>query len=67
MSVPNGDGDAKGAGPSRVAGNSTVLQSGGGGIGIDVNGIEVNVQMTKYGTSVMIRDYGGVTPVGWGR
>ncbi|KFY75790.1 hypothetical protein V499_04249 [Pseudogymnoascus sp. VKM F-103] len=56
VDVRNGDGDAKGAGSSRVAGNSTVLQSGGGGgIGITANGIEINVQTTKEGTSVTIK------------
>ncbi|OBT75768.1 hypothetical protein VF21_05550 [Pseudogymnoascus sp. 05NY08] len=58
--VHNGDGDAKGANSSRVAGNSTVLQSGGGGgIGITANGIEINVQTTKEGTSVTIKIPGG--------
>ncbi|OBT87577.1 hypothetical protein VE02_04130 [Pseudogymnoascus sp. 03VT05] len=56
VDVHNGDGDANGANSSRVAGNSTLLQSGGGGgIGITANGIEINVQTTKEGTSVTIK------------
>lgn len=56
MGVPNSDADAQGANSSHVAGNTTVLQSGGGGgIGITANGIEINVQTTKEGTSVTIK------------
>lgn len=54
--VPNSDADARGANSRHVAGNTTVLQSGGGGgIGITANGIEINVQTTKEGTSVTIK------------
>ncbi|KFY63205.1 hypothetical protein V496_04125 [Pseudogymnoascus sp. VKM F-4515 (FW-2607)] len=48
--------DSQGADPSRVAENATLLRSGGGGaIGITANGIEINVQTTKEGTSVTIK------------
>lgn len=59
--VPDEDVDleSKGVNASRAMENTTVLQSGGGGgIGINSNGIEINIQTTKDGTSVTIKTPG---------
>ncbi|KFY39142.1 hypothetical protein V495_06123 [Pseudogymnoascus sp. VKM F-4514 (FW-929)] len=54
--VPDGVADTPKPNSGRGAQNNTVLQSGGnGGIGITANGIEINVQTTKEGTSVTIK------------
>ncbi|KFY29192.1 hypothetical protein V491_00145 [Pseudogymnoascus sp. VKM F-3775] len=56
--VPDEDVDleSKGVNTSRAMEDTTVLQSGGcGSIGINANGIEINIQTTKDGTSVTIK------------
>ncbi|KFZ18834.1 hypothetical protein V502_03930 [Pseudogymnoascus sp. VKM F-4520 (FW-2644)] len=56
--VPGEDMDleSKGVNANRTMENTTVLQSGGGGgIGINANGTEINIQTTKDGTSVTIK------------
>ncbi|KFY28176.1 hypothetical protein V491_00599 [Pseudogymnoascus sp. VKM F-3775] len=48
--------EPKGVNTNRTMENTTVLQSGGGGgIGINASGTEINIQTTKDGTSVTIK------------